>query len=168
MYSINQNGTNESIDLLYLRFLAIRLRIQQLVVLFVHTWKNDKQATAGDLILKLIRDAGTHYKGFVPSQEEFKNPKTVSKEDTVLSELDLLILSEINKEKGSIQLGSDSVMFNFYFELQGKNIAYVNEELTAPVDVKCRNQRFFDACASAFKEAPPKHPTENQDKHLFV
>lgn len=168
MYSIHQDSTTESFDLLYLRFLAIRLRIQQLVVLFVHTWKNDNQAKAGDLILKLIRDAGTHYKGFVPSREELKTPNTSSEQDSVLSELDLLILREINKEKGSIKLGSDSVMFNFYFELQGKHIAYVNEELTAPVNVRCRNQRFFDACTSAFKEPPPKHPTENQDKHLLV
>lgn len=150
----------------FIQFLAVRRRLQQLVVFYVHTWKSDLNKFVGDVLIEQMKEAGCVKQTEIEWFDGAWNSATTKGAE--LSTLDSLIIGALHEERGNIQIGSAPVHFQFHFESQPDGISYMHEELVVTKEVKNQNLKFFDATTFAFKEAPPIHPMTDVEKYLHV
>lgn len=164
MYSIHISSVGCGVATPYIEFLAVRRRLQQLVVLHVHTWKYDWNSLVGDILLQQMKEAGSREKA-----EWFDGEwRSASTKGAELSLLDTSIIEEIGKDKGKIKIGSYPVHFLFHFELQPDGILYVHEEFEVSEEIKKQNAKFFSASNAAMNEAPPEYPMTNMERFLHA
>lgn len=164
MYSIHISSGTEVIP--YLEFLAIRRRLQQLVIFYVHSWKYDWNAFVGDLLLSQMKDA---VKATAVKEEWFDGDwHSASNKDAELSVLDTSIIEQLSKKTGKIQIGSQGVFFQFEFKLLPDGILSVEESFEVSEETKQKNSCFFNASKASFADVPPVYPTTNMEKYLHA
>lgn len=166
MYSIHISSVGCNVAAPYIEFLAIRRRLQQLVVLHVHTWKEDWHKLVGDILLQQMKDAGSVQQ--TPAEWFDGEWSSASTKGAELSLLDSSIIDELVKSEGKLQIGSYPVYFIFRFERQSDGITYVHERFEVDEEIKNKNKKFFTASVAAMCEAPPIHPMTNMERFLHA
>ncbi len=164
MYSLKIQRTKETFnELLYSYFLALRLRMQQLVILYIYTWKNDINKMAADLLLRGMYRAGGTPSIMIKLYESIE--PEIDKEEIITS-LDEDLLSLVKQEIPYIKIGSAPIFFSFNFENKG-DVTEMHERIwTSTKEIEEKHQKFLVSARKVMLEAPPEFPLHNIQNYL--